>query len=285
MSKTTITVNDLSFAVEDTGGDGASVLLLHGFPDSSALWRHQIPALTASGYRVIAPDLRGYGDSDRPEGADQYRLELLASDVLGVLDALDVGSTSVVGHDWGAALGWGLAALTPERVNRFVALSVGHPVGYFADLRQREMSWYMLFFQYTGLAEDALRRDGWALLREWTRNPVDIERYMVDLDRPGALTAALNYYRANITAEAFGSGGGLELPNVACPVLGVWGDGDYACGEAQMLASAKHVSGPWRYHRVCGAGHWIPLDAPDELTNLLLDFLAESPSAAAPSAS
>jgi len=144
MSKTTITINDLSFAVEDTGGDGASVLLLHGFPDSSALWRHQIPALTAAGYRVIAPDLRGYGDSDRPEGADQYRLELLASDILGVLDALDVGSTSVVGHDWGAALGWGLAALTPERVNRFVALSVGHPGGYFG--------------RPSGIPEDVLRR-------------------------------------------------------------------------------------------------------------------------------
>jgi pimeloyl-ACP methyl ester carboxylesterase len=145
MSTSNLTVGGLSFSVEDTGGDGPSVLLLHGFPDSKALWRHQIPALAAAGYRVIAPDLRGFGASDRPEGVEHYRMELLAGDVLGILDALDIGSATVVGHDWGSALGWGLAGLAPERVGRFVALSVGHPSTYMADLRQLELSWYMLF--------------------------------------------------------------------------------------------------------------------------------------------
>jgi pimeloyl-ACP methyl ester carboxylesterase len=275
MSTSNLTVNGLSFSVEGTGGDGTSVLLLHGFPDSKALWRHQIPALAAAGYRVIAPDLRGFGASDRPEGVEHYRMELLASDVLGILDALGIGSATVVGHDWGSALGWGLAGLAPERVGRFVALSVGHPSTYFVDLRQLELSWYMLFFQFVGVAEEALRRDGWMLLREWLRNPVDIERYVADLDRPGALTAALNYYRANISPESFGGAAAIELPPIGCPVLGVWSDGDIGCGEAQMLASAKQVSGRWRYHRIRGAGHWIPLDAPEELNALLLDFLTE----------
>jgi pimeloyl-ACP methyl ester carboxylesterase len=166
MATSTLKVNELSFSVEDTGGDGPSVLLLHGFPDSKELWRHQTPALAAAGYRVIAPDLRGFGASDRPEGAEHYRMEALAGDVLGILAALDVDSAAVVGHDWGSALGWGLAGLAPERVERFVALSVGHPSTYMVDLRQRELSWYMLFFQFVGVAEEALRRDGWALLRE-----------------------------------------------------------------------------------------------------------------------
>jgi pimeloyl-ACP methyl ester carboxylesterase len=276
MSTSTLTVNGVSLSVEDTGGDGPAVLLIHGFPDSAALWRNQIPPLATGGYRVIAPDLRGFGASDRPDGVENYRMELLVGDMLGILDSLEVRSAAVVGHDWGSGIGWAMAGFAPERVTRFTALSVGHPSSYFVDLRQRELSWYMLFFQFVGVAEEALRRDNWALLREWLHNPVDIDNYVTDLDRPGALTAALNYYRANIPPGSFGGGAGRELPPVGCPVLGVWSDGDTACAEAQMLASIKRVSGPWRYQRIRGAGHWIPLDAPEELTNLLLDFLTES---------
>jgi pimeloyl-ACP methyl ester carboxylesterase len=267
-----LTVNGLSFHVVDEGA-GSPVLLLHGFPDSSALWRHQIPALVAAGHRVIAPDLRGFGASDRPEGVAAYAMATLVGDVVGILDGLGVDRADVVGHDWGAGVGWALAGFCPDRVRRYAALSVGHPAHYFAELRQREMSWYMLLFLVEGAAEEMLRRDDWALLRAWTRHPVDIERYVADLDRPGALTAALNYYRANIPAQAFAGVPDRTLPPVAAPVLGVWSDGDGACGEAQMLAARQEVSGPWRYHRIAGAGHWIPLDAPDELAALLVDFL------------
>jgi pimeloyl-ACP methyl ester carboxylesterase len=127
---TPLTVNGLSFHVIDEG-DGPAVLLLHGFPDSSALWRHQVPALVDAGYRVIAPDLRGFGASDRPEGVAAYAMPTLVADVLGIIDTLDVERADVVGHDWGSGLGWTLAAVVPERVRRLVALSVGHPAGYF----------------------------------------------------------------------------------------------------------------------------------------------------------
>jgi pimeloyl-ACP methyl ester carboxylesterase len=265
-------VNGISLHVVDKGA-GPPVLLLHGFPDSSALWRHQIPALVAAGHRVIAPDLRGFGASERPEGVDAYAMRTLLADVLGVLDALGIERTDVVGHDWGAAIGWALASLAPQRVQRYVALSVGHSPDYFADVRQREMSWYMLLFLLEGVAEEALQRDDWALLRAWLREPVDIDLYVADLSRPGALTAALNYYRANIPARSFVGRSERRLRPVTCPVLGVWSDGDVACGERQLLDSREQVTGPWRYHRVAGAGHWIPLDAPDELTALLLEFL------------
>src|SRR6478672_2355545 len=207
----TVSANGLSFHVVDEGS-GPPVLLLHGFPDSSALWRHQIPALVDAGHRVIAPDLRGFGASDRPEGVAEYAMHTVIGDVVGILDALGVERADVVGHDWGAGIGWTLASVVPQRVQRYVALSVGRSVDYFADMRQREMSWYMLLFLFEGVAEEALRRDDWALLRAWMRDPVDIERYVADLSRPGALTAALNYYRANLPVEMLA--GVIEVPAV-----------------------------------------------------------------------
>ena len=197
-----VTVNGLSFHVVDEGS-GPPVLLLHGFPDSSALWRHQIPALVDAGHRVIAPDLRGFGATDRPDGVAALRHADAGRRRPGILDTLGVQRADVVGHDWGAGIGWVLASVAPQRVQRYVALSVGHSADYFADIRQREMSWYMLLFLFEGVAEEALRRDDWALLRGWLRDAVDIERYVADLSRPGALTAALNYYRANIRPESF----------------------------------------------------------------------------------
>ncbi|MGQ0575473.1 MAG: alpha/beta fold hydrolase [Pseudonocardia sp.] len=269
MPKITVNGLDLHVVVE---GDGLPVVLLHGFPDSAALWRHQLPALVAAGHRVVAPDLRGFGASARPTDVDAYRMGVLVGDVLGILDRLGIERAAVVGHDWGAGLGWTLASLVPERVTRFAALSVGHASGYLSSMRQRQLSWYMLWFLFEGVAEEALPRDDWALLREWLGSPVDLDRYVVDLARPGALTAALNWYRANITPGSFGRP--PSLPPVRCPVLGVWGEDDVACGEEQMVGSQAHVAGPWRYERVAAAGHWIPLDAPNVVSALLVEFLA-----------
>jgi pimeloyl-ACP methyl ester carboxylesterase len=276
-----IEVNGLRLHVLDEGG-GEPVLLLHGFPDSGRLWRHQVPALTAAGFRAIAPDLRGFGESDRPEGVDSYGMQLIVGDVLGVLDAAGIERANVVGHDWGAAVGWALAAMAPSRVSRLVALTVGHPAGFFTDaMGQRERSWYMLFFQHAGVAEDALRRDDWWLFRQWARGQGDLDVYIRDLDRPGALTAALNWYRANTPAEAFGVVNPIPLPPVSRPVLGVWAAQDHFLGEAQMLASEAHCQAGWRYERIEAAGHWLPLDAPDELNRLVLGFLAEDSGAGA----
>src|SRR5215471_13656265 len=212
-----IEVNGLRLHVQDEG-DGEPVLLLHGFPDSGWLWRHQVPALTAAGFRAIVPDLRGFGESDRPEGVASYAMPNIVGDVIGVLDAAGIERANVVGHDWGAAVGWALAAMAPARVSRLVALTVGHPSGFFTDaMGQRERSWYMLFFQHAGVAEDALRRDDWRLFRQWARGQGDLDVYLRDLDRPGALTAALNWYRANTPAEAFGVVNPIPLPPVSRP--------------------------------------------------------------------
>lgn len=270
-----VSVGEIELSVVDAG-EGEPVLLLHGFPDSAGLWRRQIPALLEAGYRVVAPDLRGFGDSDAPAEVEAYGLPIVLSDVVALLDALAIERANVVGHDWGAAVAWGLAALRPERVERLVALSVGHPATFPGTMDQRARSWYMLLFAWPE-AEDILSRDDWRFLREWIGGAEDLERYIEDLSRPGRLTAGLNWYRASVGAESFAGGVGSGLPAIGCPTLGVWSTGDFALGERQMTDSEQSVSGPWRYERIDGAGHWIPLDAAQRLNEILLDFLGSPP--------
>src|SRR5215217_5304256 len=145
----TVTSNGLSFPVADAGS-GPPVLLLHGFPDDRHLWRYQARALVDAGFRVIAPDLRGFGDAPRPEDPREYGIPLAVQDVVGILDALDVQRVQLVAHDWGAAVGWRLASDYPDRVVRYIAMSVGAP-GARTTIEQREKQWYMLFFRQTGV--------------------------------------------------------------------------------------------------------------------------------------
>ena len=152
-------------------GDGRPVVLLHGFPDSGRLWRHQVPALAQAGFRVIVPDLRGYGRSDKPEDVAAYSMMFLAGDVLAILAAEKIDRAHFVGHDWGAALAWGLASLAPDHVDHLAVLSVGHPATFRRTPRQREKSWYMLLFQFPGIAERWLSGDDWANFRNWGGHP------------------------------------------------------------------------------------------------------------------
>jgi pimeloyl-ACP methyl ester carboxylesterase len=254
-------------------GEGPLVVLLHGFPEFWWSWRHQIPALVQAGYRVVAPDQRGYAQSDKPRSWRDYRIERLAADVAGLIAALGEERAFVVGHDWGAAVAWILAATAPERVERLVAIAVGHPnAARQRTVEDREKAWYMLLFQFEGIAEELLARDDWAFLRAWLREDGDVERYVADLSRPGALTAGLNWYRANLHPARE-----LEprppIPRVAVPTLGLWSSGDNYLNEAPMLRSAEQVTGPWRYERVEDASHWMQLDQPERVNALLLEFL------------
>ena len=183
----------------EVAGSGSPVILLHGFPDRGRLWRYQVPALADAGYQVVVPDLRGFGASDKPEGVEPYSLLAAAGDVLAVLDELGIGRVHVVGHDWGAAMAWTIASFVPERVGHLVALSVGHPRAFLdAGIPQLEKSWYMLLFQFPGVAEQWLSADGWSGMRAWMDHP-DMEGVIRDLETDGSLTPGLNYYRANVT--------------------------------------------------------------------------------------
>jgi pimeloyl-ACP methyl ester carboxylesterase len=252
-----------------TTGQGPTVLLLHGFPDTHIVWRKQVGVLAAAGFRVLAPDLRGYGRSDAPGGIYDYTLEKLRADVLGLLDALKIQKATLVGHDWGALIGWQLAALAPQRVERLVALSTGHPSAIArSGLLQHLRMTYVLGFILPGIAEHTLKAGDWFMLRQFTGEPGQADHWKRDLSPPGRLSAALNYYRANL---------GLALPHgyprIKVPVMGIWSEHDPALGEKQMRDSAHYVDAEFRFERIRDADHWLQLTASEQVNRLLLEFL------------
>lgn len=254
---------------------GRPVLLLHGFPDSSRLWSKQIGPLTDAGFRLIVPDQRGYGGSDKPSEVDAYGMSCLVSDAVAILDELGVEKATVVGHDWGAAVAWMLATFAPDRVERLVALSVGHPLSSRASravgFEQREKSWYMLLFQFEGIAERWLSDNDWENLRAWSGHP-DADAVMAALEADGSLTPGLNWYRANLHPRTWVDPA-PELPKITVPAMGIWSSEDRFLTEAGMAGSSECVSAPWRYERLEGPGHWMQWEAPDQVNGLLLDFL------------
>lgn len=251
-------------------GSGPSVLLLHGFPDSNALWRHVIPELVAGGYRVIAPDQRGYGESDAPRGSRHYRIEYIVRDAIRVLDEFGIERAHVVGHDWGAVIGWFLAGEHPDRFLSLTAVSVGHPRAYAsAGLEQKRRSGYAYFFQLRGVAERVIRSNDFAWFRKWLRNESELDTWITDLSRPGRLTAALNWYRANLVRILAG-----RHPRCPIPAMGIWSSGDFALTEEQMTRSVAYVDDRWLYQRFDNCGHWIPLQRPVELSRSILEFIA-----------
>ena len=282
VSERRITVGDLSFNVADVG-TGPPIVMLHGWPDSWHLWSSQMQALAERGYRVIAPDLRGFGESDKPDEVEQYSIVHSVGDVAGIMDALDIERAVVVGHDFGAALAWVFTSFLPDRVVKLATVSVGHPAAFAsAGLRQRELSWYMMWFQFPGVAEEGLAENDWELFRRWAYGGIErgedphAERQIADLSRPGALTAGFNWYRANIAPATFHRDHStFDFPQIACPTMGVWSRGDMALTEEQMTGSERYVSGSWRYERIEDVDHWVPVHASEQLTALLLDFIQD----------
>ena len=269
--------------VEDGPADGHPVVFVHGFPEFWWSWRHQMEAVAGAGYRAVAFDLRGFGESDKPEDVGAYALPNSFADVSAVIDSVG-GRATVVSHDWGGALGWAYAALVPDKVERVVVMNAPHPNTY-SDLAhhmdQLQASWYMFFFQFEGVAEEVLSRNNFELLNEWFYGTAsvkfsdeDVARYIEQFARPGALTAGLNWYRANVPPAAYLSDQRFEMPPIACPSMLLWGlDDPYLTFELGRRAG-DHVSGPFALHTLEDCGHWIQQERPAEVNALLLEFLA-----------
>jgi len=254
-------------------GSGPLVLLLHGFPEFWYSWRHQIPALAAAGFRVLAPDLRGYNLSDKPAGVAAYRLELLLEDLIELIRHAGEENAVLVGHDWGGVLAWHLAMYHPHIVNKLIVLNAPHPAAYWRELRSWEQlrkSWYVLFFQVPGLPEQVLGAGDFdALDRMLRRNTVhaeaftreDVRLYKQALARPGALTAALNYYRALRYPKERGS---QDTIAIQAPTLLLWGEQD-----SYLTSRLTEGLNAWvpdlRVVRFPDASHFVQNDVPERV--------------------
>jgi pimeloyl-ACP methyl ester carboxylesterase len=276
METLTLEASGLTFdAVADGPADGRLVLLLHGFPQSSREWAGVMRALAAAGCRAVAPDQRGYSPGARPAQVGDYAMGALVGDALGMLDQLGADRADIVGHDWGAAVAWHLADRHPERVRSLTAVSVPHPIAFTGaiagDADQQQRSAYMLFFrQEEGVAEGAMSADDFKALRgvyDGVVAPGDVEHYVERFSEPGALTAALNWYRAAGAADMEG------LRGVTVPTLFVWGPDDPAVGRTAAEACEQHVQAPYRFVELEGAGHWIPDSHADRLAQEIVEHL------------
>jgi pimeloyl-ACP methyl ester carboxylesterase len=266
----TLEINGLRHRVF-VSGEGRPVLLLHGWPDSALLWRDVIPHLTNKGYRTIAPDLRGFGETDAPAGTKNYKVAHIADDCLKILDALNVREpVDVMGHDWGSVMGWYLTLLHKERVNSLVAYSVGHPNAFTrAGLGQIAHSWYMLLYEMRFVAEWLFRANGYWLTRKVANYPPETETWIRDLSRDGRLSAGMNWYRANLFDILTGK---MPTPNASIPVLGIIGKQDIGLTVEQMENSVNYCDAGFRFKSIDG-GHWLPVDSPKEVSKLILGFI------------
>jgi epoxide hydrolase 4 len=263
---------------------GKPLVFLHGFPEFWFGWRHQIDHFVSSGYRVIIPDQRGYNLSEKPAGIASYSIELLAKDVVGVLDAVTDSKAFVVGHDWGAIVTWYLAARFSERVSRTAMLGVPHPRIFIKNLimnpTQLRKSWYVLLFQLPWLPERILRGRDWAPLVRALQDTsprgvfsdTDLEQYKQSWTRKGALTAMLNWYRAallNPSKFAIDP----EASRVKVPALLIWGKNDQFAGEAMARESLQYCDdGHLEIFET--ATHWVQHEQPARVNNLLSQFFA-----------
>ena len=269
----------MTFRLRSAGPpDGRLVVLLHGFPQTSVSWREVMPGLAADGYRAVAFDQRGYSEGARPEGVESYAIDHLVADVLAVADDLGGHRFDVVGHDWGGIVAWYVAGFHPERVRTLNVASTPHPLAFVAALRgdlggdQPSKSGYADFFR-SPEAEDFFLRDDAAPLRGMYSNlPAEAaEDYVRVLRGPGAMTGALNYYRATRFED-------LPDPGpIRCPTLYVWSTDDMALGREAAEHTGDHVEGPYRFEVLDGVSHWVPEEGGAEFSRLLREHLAANP--------
>lgn len=258
-------------ALEAGPEDGRPVLLLHGFPEACIQWSAQLTVLDGAGCHAVAPDQRGYSPGVRPEGAFQYRLEELVNDVLAIAEQLGWQRFDLVGHDWGAIVAWATAAAHPDRVRSLTAVSVPH-VDAFShalgnDQDQQQRSAYIQRFRSQGAEQALLADDARKLRRIYERKVPEghVDEYVQRLSEPGAMTAALNWYRAMRYSGAIGP--------VSVPTLYVWSTEDVAIGSAAALACEQHVTGHYRFEMLEDLSHWISEEAPETLARLILEQL------------
>lgn len=265
-----------------TQGTGPLLLLLHGFPESWHTWRHQIGPLSKH-FKVVAPDLRGYGESDKPQNIADYKGEILAQDIVSLIKSLGHEKAHIVGHDWGGSVAWRTALNHPDKVDRLVVINSPHPVTFARamknDSKQRLRSWYMFFFQIPYLPEALFKLNLKGMMKKvlkgsskkGTFSEEDIEIYTKNMEKPGAITGALNYYRA-----AFRHKPASSSHKITSPTLLIWGEGDKVLGKGLTYDMEPLFNGPFRIQYIPKCSHWANEEEPELVNTHLIEFLTIS---------
>jgi len=259
------------------------VLLLHGFPEFWYSWRHQLVDLSDH-YTVVAPDMRGYNLSDKPEDVSDYEIDTLIDDVIGLINHFGHEKAAVVGHDWGAGVAWAVAGRNPEKVSKLACLQVPPPSIWKKNqtLKQFFASWYMFFFQLPKLPEWLLTRNDFQKLaialktttaKKGVFSSEDVEKYKKAWSEPGAITAALNYYRANIIKRMFGKG--TKPEKIKVPTLFIYGEQDEAVLPQTVKGVGDFIDAEYTELRIPESAHWVQNEAREKVTNTLREFLAD----------
>jgi epoxide hydrolase 4 len=287
-----VPANGIRFEVATMGGGDRLALCLHGFPEHAVSWRHQMPLLAKLGYRVWAPNLRGYGATDSPQDVSAYRPSTLIEDVAALIKAAGANETLLIAHDWGGALAWMLAMRRPELVNRLVIMNVPHPACFARELRRpRQLlkSWYMFFFQIPALPEFLLgRNDAQAIgdmFRLGGRHRRQIPERVIDVYRqnairPGGLTAMLNWYRAFFQSRKSPKARDarpdkVRFPKINTPTLFLWGNADVALDFRTTQGTQNYVS-DLTFRVLPGISHWVQQEAPEAVNAMLEAWLTGS---------
>jgi pimeloyl-ACP methyl ester carboxylesterase len=280
-----VTANGINFEVAAMGSGDRLALCLHGFPEHAYSWRYQMPLLARLGYRVWAPNLRGYGGTDSPQDVSAYKTRILVEDVAALVRASGARETLLIAHDWGGALAWSLALLQPQLIQRLIVLNLPHPACFARELRrpvQISKSWYMFFFQLSWLPEFLLgRRQGRATSelirmtsRDRSRFPDEVlEVYRQNAARPGGLTAMINWYRAAFRNGGFTRLRGATLPKIAIPTLFLWGDADTALSIGTTRGTENYVT-DLTFRVFPGVSHWIQQEAPEAVNAMIEAWIA-----------
>lgn len=276
-----VDANGLTFTVEEAGAGDAVAILLHGFPENRSSWRHQMQPIADLGWRVVAPDMRGYGDSSRPLALADYRINHLVDDVAALFDACGAKRRLLIGHDWGAAVAWAFAIGKAQPLEGLVVMNVPHPSVFRDVLRgswaQRRRSWYIAFFQLPRVPEAALTARGAAIIgRMFSDMAVDktafprsvLQGYRTAALKPGAMTAMLNYYRANLRSLPPAG----AVPMVETPTLMIWGEEDVALG-IELTEGYRPFVADFTLRRLPGVSHWVQQEAPGRVNAALADWL------------
>ena len=275
MKETRIDINGIDYFIRQNNNDGPLVLMIHGWPDDSTMWRHQAEALTKAGYKVVAPDIPGFGLSGKPVNVERYKVERLAEDMFGILDHYGVDKAHVVAHDYGAVTGWTMVYGNPDRLLSYTAGSVGH-FGTAADTTLAEMERHWYFFAYQLSCNSQLFRAGNSrLLRYLTETHPDQDKVLNWMLEGDNLEQAWRWDRANSVGDLLVegiSGVYADLPPVTVPTMGIYGEDDYFLSERQMKETGKFMAAQWRYEKIEG-GHWSMLHQPSKTNALLLDWL------------